>query len=139
VDGPEAEFLRFAYAPGISIAHAAILNYPAADVYSYVNNVPRDRVRDWGRSRVYVNEHTSCEADRTTLGLYYSGNAIDWVLAGLVDYGEEFHHHFTYPHMLIDGDDLLVVTRATLPGAPRPFNNHSSNAIVLHRVRDFRR
>ena len=137
--GPEAEFMRFAWAPGISIAHSAILYDPVADIYWYVNNVPRDSLRNWGGGRVYASKHSSCEADRTTLGLYYSGNAIDWVLAGLVDYGEEFHQHFTYPHMLIDGEDLLVVTRATLPEAPRPYNNHSSNAIVMHRVRDFRR
>ena len=136
---PEAEFMRFASAPGISIAHSAILYDPVADIYWYVNNVPRDSLRNWYGGRVHVSKHSSCEADRTTLGLYYSGNAIDWVLAGLVDYGEEFHQHFTYPHMLIDGDDLLVVSRATLPGAPKPYNNHSSNAIVMHRVRDFRR
>jgi len=33
--------------------------------------------------------------------------------AGILDYHLSFGRHFTYPHMLVDGDDLLVVMRAT--------------------------
>ncbi len=35
------------------------------------------------------------------------------VQAGILDYHLSFGRHFTYPHMLVDGDDLLVVMRAT--------------------------
>ena len=51
--------------------------------------------------------------DRSTVALYYSGNAMDWVQAGILDYHLSFGRHFTYPHMILDGEDLLVVMRAT--------------------------
>ena len=44
------------------------------------------------------------------MGLYYSGNAMDWWPAGVLDYHLDFAAHFTYPHMALAGDDLLVVT-----------------------------
>ena len=47
------------------------------------------------------------------MALYYSGNAMDWVQAGIVDYHLSFGRHFTYPHMIVDGEDLLIVMRAT--------------------------
>ena len=47
------------------------------------------------------------------MALYYSGNAMDWVQAGILDYHLSFGRHFTYPHMLVDGEDLMVVMRAT--------------------------
>ncbi len=53
------------------------------------------------------------QVDRSTVALYYSGNAMDWVQAGILDYHLSFGRHFTYPHMLVDDDDLLIVMRAT--------------------------
>lgn len=55
------------------------------------------------------------QVDRSTMGLYYSGNAVDWWPAGVLDYHLDFASHFTYPHMAVVGDDLLVVMRATAP------------------------
>ena len=61
---------------------------------------------------------------------------------------QDFAQHFTYPHMIVSDDgrgpDLLVVMRATAPppdpAAPTAafYNNHNSNAVSFHRVRDFR-
>ena len=67
------------------------------------------------RFKTYRQSQGLCDVqvDRSTVALYYSGNAMDWVQAGILDYHLSFGRHFTYPHMLIDGDDLLVVMRAT--------------------------
>lgn len=46
---------------------------------------------------------SKCEVDRSTLGLFYSPNAVSWVLAGMVDYQVSLGRHFAYPHMLVDG------------------------------------
>ena len=53
------------------------------------------------------------QVDRTTVALYYSSNGIDWLHAGIVDYHLSFGRHFTYPHMIVDNSDLLIVMRAT--------------------------
>lgn len=66
-------------------------------------------------------------------------------MAGIVDYHLSFGRHFTYPHMTIAGADLLIVMRATFsPKGPlqpisQYYNNHNSNSISFHRVRNFRK
>lgn len=64
---------------------------------------------------MYSYSHPPQQVDRTTMGLYYSGNAVDWWPAGVIDYHLDFAEHFTYPHMAVAGEDLLVVMRATAP------------------------
>lgn len=68
------------------------------------------------------------QVDRSTVALYYSGNGVDWHQAGIVDYHLSFGRHFTYPHMIVDKDDLLIVMRATFapegddkPPPPSPY------------------
>ena len=36
--------------------------------------------------------------------------------AGFVDYTLAYHRHFTYPNMIVDGKDLLIVSRSSLGG-----------------------
>lgn len=63
--------------------------------------------------RIHYSTHVVEQVDRSTVGLYYSGNGFDWHPAGILDYHLSFGRHFTYPHMAIAGEDLLVVMRAT--------------------------
>ena len=66
----------------------------------------------------YVNvaENATCSVDRSTLALHYSSNLVDWIKAGFVDYTLAYHRHFANPDMLVDGDDLLVVSEASMGG-----------------------
>jgi len=134
-------FLRYTFAPGMASAHPSVLFDEVTDIYWYVNNINRDSLRNWrAGSGLHVTPHSLCEVDRSTLGLFFSGNAVDWMFAGIVDYSLAFHRHFTYPHMIVDGEDLLITSRATIDDfAPKLYNNHNSNSIVFHRVRNFRR
>lgn len=77
------------------------------------------------------------QVDRTTVALYYSSNGIDWLHAGIVDYHLSFGRHFTYPHMIVDNDDLLIVMRATFaPGGddqpPPPSPNSAYYKFAPH-------
>ena len=65
---------------------------------------------------VSVAENATCSVDRSTLALHYSSNLVDWIKAGFVDYTLAYHRHFANPDMLIDGDDLLVVSEASMGG-----------------------
>ena len=62
-------------------------------------------------SNNYMSATHATQVDRTTMGLFFSGNAMDWWPAGVLDYHIDFAYHFTYPHMTIVGDDLLVSPR----------------------------
>ncbi len=43
---------------------------------------------------------------------------------------------FQYADWIIDGADLLVLSRTALNGA---YNFHNANALTFHRIRNFRR
>ncbi len=73
--------------------------------------------------------------ERRRLQLHFSRNMIDWCFAGLVATGpvEKASRH--YASMIIDGDDLVVLSRS---GDERAKTPHDGNLITFHRVKDFR-
>lgn len=147
-------FLRYTFVPGLGVGHPAILYDEESDLYWMVTNFNRDANRNWKQPakedgthpNLHITAFSKCEVDRSTLALYYSSNLVSWMLAGMVDYHLNLGRHFAYPHMLIDGRDLLVVTRAAFApwakDADAPlnsyYNNHNSNTVAFHRVRNFR-
>ena len=142
-------FVRYTFAPGMATAHPAIVYDEVSDLYWLANNVVRDSLRAYRRKAVaeccqnadglWITPYSTCEADRSTLGLWYSANGVDWLWAAVIDSHPDLRHHFTYPNMIVHGDDLLVVTRAHLGDRTHPlFSNHNSNAIAFHRVAGFR-
>jgi hypothetical protein len=125
-----------------------------SDLYWMVTNINRDSTRNWKQPdrtsgttpNLHITAFSKCEVDRSTLALYYSSNLVSWVMAGMVDYHISLGRHFAYPHMIIDGRDLLVVSRAAFAPWARDadaplndyYNNHNSNTIAFHRVKNFR-
>ena len=73
--------------------------------------------------------------ERRVLGLYVSRNLFDWQLAGVVAAGETRLCSRHYASLVIDGDDILIVSRS---GDTDAKNTHDTDMITLHRVRDFR-
>jgi hypothetical protein len=73
---------------------------------------------------------------RRRLQLHFSKNMIDWCFAGLVAVGPAEHASRHYASMVIDGDDLLVLSRS---GDTRARSAHDGNLITFHRINDFRR
>ncbi|KAI3424245.1 hypothetical protein D9Q98_009601 [Chlorella vulgaris] len=147
-------FLRYAFIPGLGVGHPAIVYDEVSDLYWMVTNINRDSNRNWKQPdkpdginpSLHITAFSKCEVDRSTLALYYSSNLVSWVLAGMVDYHINLGRHFAYPHMLVDGRDLLIVSRAAFaPWAHDSdavlngyYNNHNSNTIAFHRVKNFR-
>ena len=92
---------------------------------------------------------------RRILMLNYSIDGLSWLQAGCVVMSKNPLESFHYSSQVIDGDDLLVLSRSSI-GANReyqgytwhtehtkgkaklPYNNHDSNMITLHRVKNFR-
>ena len=72
---------------------------------------------------------------RRRLALSYSPDLLRWTLAGLVAVGPADNAARHYATMMIDGDDLVVVSRS---GTVEARNAHDGNIITFHRVKDFR-
>ena len=73
--------------------------------------------------------------ERHRLQLYFSRNCIDWCFAGIVALGASPKQSRHYASMVIDGDDLHVLSRS---GDERACSAHNGNLITFHTVKGFR-
>lgn len=73
--------------------------------------------------------------ERNRLQLHFSKNCVDWCFAGMVAQGQSQKESRHYASMVIDGDDLYVLSRS---GDTRAINAHDGNIISFHAIRDFR-
>ncbi len=73
--------------------------------------------------------------ERRRLQLHFSKNMIDWCFAGLVDVGPADNAARHYASMIIDDDDLHVLSRS---GDERAKTAHDGNLITFHTVKNFR-
>jgi hypothetical protein len=86
-------------------------------------------------NRMPADRYSLPNNERRRLQLHFSKNMIDWCFAGLVATGpvEKASRH--YASMVIDGDDLVVLSRSGDEQAKSP---HDGNLITFHRVKGFR-
>ncbi len=74
--------------------------------------------------------------ERHRLQLHFSTNCVDWCFAGIVAIGASPRQARHYASLLIDGDDLHVLSRS---GDERAKSAHDGDLITFHTIRDFRR
>lgn len=74
--------------------------------------------------------------ERRRLALSYSPDLLRWTFAGLVAVGPSDHSARHYATMIIDGDDICIVSRS---GDLRARTAHDGNIVTFHRVKDFRK
>ncbi len=74
--------------------------------------------------------------ERHRLQLHFSRNLVDWCFAGLVAKTDDPRQSRHYASMVIDGDDLKILSRS---GDEQAKSAHDGDMITLHVVRDFRR
>ena len=74
--------------------------------------------------------------ERHRLLLHFSKNCVDWCFAGRVADTRAFKQARHYASMVIDGEDLHVLSRS---GDARAHGAHDGNLITFHTVRDFRK
>jgi len=73
--------------------------------------------------------------ERHRLQLHFSRNMVDWCFAGLVCTGNSAGQARHYASMVIDGDDLHILSRS---GDHRAKSAHDGNLITFHTVHNFR-
>jgi hypothetical protein len=74
--------------------------------------------------------------ERHRLQLHFSRNMVDWCFAGLVAVGDTPSQARHYASMVIDGQNLCVLSRS---GDSRAKSAHDGNLITFHTVKNFRR
>lgn len=72
--------------------------------------------------------------DRRFLMLSYSCDALNWFPAGCIAAAEKLTQSFHYASMVVDGDDLAIISRTSLTSG----DEHDSELLTFHRVREFR-
>lgn len=116
-------FHRFISLPSGSNSKTHILYDSVSDLYVAIGNICVD---------------PETPGQRNVLALEYSRDLYEWKTASLLlDYRRENPREvgFQYIYFLIDGDDLLYLSRTSINGAR---NFHDANYSVMHRVKDFR-
>ena len=73
---------------------------------------------------------------RRRLALSFSPDLIRWTFAGLVAVGPADNAARHYATMIINGDDILIVSRS---GDERAKGAHDGNLVTFHRVKNFRK
>ena len=87
-----------------------------------VTGMAEDAYRGWGKERRF-------------LMLHYSRDAQNWFPAGVLAMWPRETQAFNYCTPVIDGDDLLFVSRT----AQNARNQHDNDCVTFHRMVDFRK
>ena len=90
-------------------------------------------------SKLYWLLHSQSDGlmqERRRLALSYSPDLLHWTFAGLVAVGPADNAARHYATMIIDGEDLVIVSRS---GDEHARNPHDGNIVTFHRVSDFRK
>ena len=106
------------------------VHIPGADLKFYVLYDPQ--------MQLYWLLHSQTDGRmnaRRRLALSYSPDLLRWTFAGLVAVGPTDHSARHYATMILDGDDLCIVSRS---GDENARTAHDGNIVTFHRVRDFR-
>ncbi len=83
-----------------------------------------------------VNKQRDPPAERNRLVLVSSADLRQWrVERTVLEHSDRKHHAFQYVDWLLDGPDLIAVSRTAWDGS---HNFHDANYFTFHRVRDFR-
>ena len=88
-------------------------------------------------SQAYVTGDMQADPalQRDRLALWFSRDAMNWEFAGMVTEGDSRRESRAYPHICVDGNDILVVTRC---GTEDSKSLHDNNILSFHRVKNFR-
>lgn len=72
--------------------------------------------------------------DRRYLMLYFGHDGMNWLPAGCVAFAPTSSQSFMYPSMVLDGDDLVVLSRTGRESG----HFHDANLSTFHRIKKFR-
>ncbi|MFC1597136.1 sialidase family protein [Planctomycetota bacterium] len=120
----DLRFSHYCSVPGAQ-NHFHILHDPISRLFWMTSNAPTGVAtrawRGWGK-------------ERRILMLHYSIDGLNWFPAGCAAMWKKETQAYNYASLMIDGDDLLFVSRT----AEHARNQHDNDKITFHRIPDFR-
>ncbi len=123
-DSLHLDFSHYYVLPG-GQNHFHIIHDPKDDLFWMTSNLVTGMAtrcyRGWGK-------------ERRLLALHYSRDAQHWFCAGIASMWREETRSFNYCTPIIDGDDLLWVSRTS----HHADNQHDNDCITFHRLPSFR-
>ncbi len=127
---PESDFIDF---PGGSKKFVIKYDDRSGQYWTLVNNIPAKYLRQ------YPDRNPS--RFRNVLTLRKSKDLIHWKdVKVILEHHDVLHHGFQYVDWLIEGDDIIFLSRtAFFDGENNAHNNHDANFLTFHRIRDFRK
>lgn len=135
---PRLSFRQFHPVPG-GQGNFHILRDPVGGLFWMLSNLPTDSqntaLTHQLRARGFTEVSGGAGDERRFLVLSFSVDALNWFNACFLAMTPEPLRSFHYAAPLIDGEDLLFLSR-TSRDAP---NQHDSDLITFHRLKDFRR
>ena len=135
--GMHLSFTQFSAAPG-GQCKCFILRDPEPNrVFWMLSNLPADaqgQVLDWNTIEASGRFLPGPGNDRRFLMLSYSIDAISWFPAGCIARAGLMRQSFMYPAAAIDGNDLILISRASIDGETQ----HNADQVTFHRVTGFR-
>ncbi len=143
IDDPEGE-LRIETLEVPSGQTLFLHPFPGGEMKFHMDYDPETRLYWLVSSQVvnsYLRREASCQSgeqsynSRSRLRLSFSKNGFDWCHAGMIAMTSLGNGSRHYASLLIDGEDLLVLSRSGDEEAKSP---HDGNLITLHRIKDFR-
>lgn len=130
---PSGRSMLFVPCPGGQMKFHLLYDEPTR-LYWLLSTQATDSMRRI--ERLPPNRYNLPNNERRRLQLHFSRNMIDWCFAGLVATGPVEHASRHYASMVIDGEDLCVLSRS---GDQQAASAHNGNLITFHRVRQFRK
>ena len=137
-DGEDLQMTFSQYHPmaGGHLKFAIVWDQPSRMFWATANfAVDCQESQDWfSQARKSGHYNGTGGNDRRFLMLLYSVDALNWFQAGCVAQANDLHQSFMYGKPVIDGEDMLVISRSAV-NAP---DQHDADQATFHRVNNFR-
>ena len=136
-DDDRLSFTQFAAWPGGQCKFFVIQDQPSRMYWLLSNLVTNSQdLLGWGSRMRQTGYSGGPGNERRWLFLHYSIDCLNWFPAGCVArWPDSVHQSFMYPSAVVDGDDLVVISRTSRDAR----NQHDADLCTVHRVEDFRR
>ena len=128
-------FTQFASWPGGQCKFFVVHDQPSRTYWMLSNLVTNSQdLLGWG-DRWPKSQHGPSGNERRWLFLHYSIDCLNWFPAGCVArWPDSVVKSFMYPSAVIDGDDLVVMSRTSRDSG----DQHNADLVTIHRIRGFR-
>ena len=127
-------FVQFHPMPGGQCKFYIVYDDTSNLFWTPANQPTNTQDLEWDRKLKARGFHQTPGNERRFLMLFYSLDALNWFQAGCIAMSPNPLQSFHYAAPLIDGDDLLILSRTSRNAS----NQHDSDLVTFHRVKGFR-